>query len=117
MKRSSKILLKVMKCFSNFLFSFLVHTEKEQMGREVNSAIWKDQKISIKRGKCQVCSTPAHLCQFSELAFIHSQKLKRNQFEVLPLVPKEILCLGLSYTIFNMAFWLPVKFYHNVILS
>lgn len=31
-----------MKCFSDFIFSFLFLTEKEQMGAEVNSAIWKD---------------------------------------------------------------------------
>lgn len=65
LKRISKILLKAIKCFSNFIFSFLFLTEKEQMVTEVNSAIWKDWKISMKRARCQVCSVSAHLCQLS----------------------------------------------------
>lgn len=37
LKRTSKILLKAIKCFSNFGFSSVFLTEKEQMGTEVNS--------------------------------------------------------------------------------
>lgn len=65
LKRTSEILLKAIKCFSNFGFSSLFLTEKEQMGIEVNSAIWKDWRISMKRARCQVCSSPAQLCQLS----------------------------------------------------
>lgn len=65
LKRTSEILLKAIKCFSNFGFSSLFLTEKEQMGTEVNSAIWKDWRISMKRARCQVCSSPAQFCQLS----------------------------------------------------